>query len=77
MNNHTQIQTIRLGDRVNYHGSLGPDQPLKSSSQGRLVAFVTFGKATLAEVEWDSPGPPRRVNVGKLSLVSGDAAQAA
>lgn len=67
-----RTQTIRAGDTVGYSkaflqstGQLTGDVPL---ARGSVIALHTIGQdVVLAEINWDRPGLPERVNVRNLS----------
>ncbi len=59
-------QTIQVGDTVAYklNGTPVPD------AQGKVIGlFKTKGGKTLADVQWDKLGPPKRLNVESLTKV--------
>lgn len=66
--------TIQAGDRVAYSkqwlqstGQLTGDVP---SARGKVTGLVPLGSSlVLAEIEWDLPDLPTRVNVKNLSRV--------
>jgi hypothetical protein len=68
-----RTQSIKIGDKVGYSHAF-----LKSTGQhtgsvpfakGTVTDLVTFGSATLALVDWDTPDMPERVNVANLARV--------
>jgi hypothetical protein len=69
---HTRTQPIKPGDTVGYSksflqstGQLTGDVPL---ARGKVIALHPIGQETmLAEIEWDNPDLPNRVNVRNLS----------
>jgi hypothetical protein len=59
-------QIIQVGDTVAYNlsGAHAPD------ARGKVLGlFKTNDGKTLADVQWDKLGPPKRVNVRSLSKV--------
>ena len=75
MNWRERTQKIRVGDRVAYSaaflqstGQYAGDVP---HARGEVKALITLGEATLAEIEWDKPDLPRRVNIANLCHVGG------
>lgn len=70
-----RTQKINVGDRVAYcaaflrsTGQYAGDVP---HAKGEVKALVPLGETTLAEIEWDHPDLPTRVNVANLCLVVG------
>ncbi|WP_254508991.1 hypothetical protein [Anatilimnocola floriformis] len=71
---HTK-PAIAVGDKVCYSrqflqstGQQTGDVPF---ARGTVTALVPLGKETLlAEIEWDNPDLPNRVNIQNLSKVS-------
>ena len=58
-------QTIQIGDTVTYRFSVGE---LVSEAQGKVIGlFNTRDGHTMADVEWDKLGPPKRLNVKSLA----------
>lgn len=60
------IQTIQVGDIVAYKlsGAPAPD------AQGKVIGlFKTNDGKTMADVQWDKLGPPKRLNVESLTKV--------
>jgi hypothetical protein len=68
----TRVQAIKPGDTVGYSktflqstGQFTGDAPF---ARGKVIALHRIGQETLlAEIEWDRPGLPDRVNVRNLS----------
>jgi hypothetical protein len=63
---------VKVGDRVAYGrqflrniGCVTGDLP---RARGIVAALVTVGEVTLAEIDWDLPDIPRRVNVKNLCV---------
>jgi len=55
---------VQIGDRVAYRLSTGETMP---GIRGKVLAmFNTQGGQTLADVEWDTLGPPKRLSVTNL-----------
>ncbi len=70
-----KTQKIKVGDRVAYSaaflqstGQYAGDLP---HAKGEVKALVPLGETTLAEIQWDTPELPRRVNVANLCQVGG------
>jgi hypothetical protein len=60
-----QAQTIQVGDTVNYRFSVGE---LVSEAHGKVLGlFNTRDGHTMADVEWDKLGPPKRLNINSLA----------
>lgn len=75
MNWQQRTQKIKVGDRVAYSaaflrstGQYAGDAP---HAKGEVKALVPLGDTVLAEIEWDHPALPNRVNVANLCLVGG------
>lgn len=75
MNWQDRTQKIKVGDRVAYRaaflrstGQYAGDAP---HAQGEVKALVPLGETTLAEIAWDHPDLPKRVNVANLCQVGG------
>jgi hypothetical protein len=68
------MQPIQIGDTVGYSksflqstGQYTGDAPF---ARGMVIALVPLGtEIILAEIEWDKPDLPTRVNVKNLSTV--------
>ena len=61
------VPTIQIGDTVSYRLSIGE---LVSEVRGRVIGlFNTRDGQTMADVEWDKLGPPKRLNVKSLAKV--------
>jgi hypothetical protein len=61
------VPTIQIGDTVSYRLSIGE---LVSEARGRVIGlFNTRDGQTMADVEWDKLGPPKRLNVKSLAKV--------
>ena len=65
---------IEAGDTVAYSrtwlqstGQLTGDTPF---ARGRVKALIPLGSLVLAEIEWNTPNLPERVNVKNLSHVN-------
>jgi hypothetical protein len=56
---------IQVGDRVAYR--LGKGEPRHGVRGKVLGLFNTRNGPTLADVEWDKLGPPKRLNVTNLT----------
>jgi hypothetical protein len=70
-----RTQKINVGDRVAYSaaflrgtGQFTGDVP---HARGEVKALLPLGETTLAEIAWDRPDLPARVNVANLCLVGG------
>ena len=65
---------IKVGDRVCYSRTFlqSTGQYTGDTPQGRgvVTALVPLGGTTLAEIEWNIPDLPGRVNVANLSRVT-------
>ncbi len=68
-----RIQPIKVGDKVAYSkaylqstGSYTGDIP---HARGEVTALIPLGETTLAEIAWDRPEMPARVNVKNLVTV--------
>jgi hypothetical protein len=60
-------QTIQVGDTIAYRLNSGE---ILSDARGKVVAlFNTRDGQTIADVEWDRLGPPKRLNVKSLAKV--------
>jgi hypothetical protein len=70
-----RTQPVKVGDRVAYSkgflrstGQYTGDMP---AAKGIVTALVPLGtETTLAEIEWDKPDLPARVNVKNLCRVN-------
>lgn len=69
-----RTQPIQVGMRVGYSkaflqstGQLIGDVPF---ARGEVTAVVPIGQTLFAEVRWDTPDLPSRVNVRNLATVS-------
>jgi hypothetical protein len=70
-----RTQTVKVGDTVAYSkaflqsiSAYTGDLP---RARGKVTALVTVGKeVTLAEIDWNLPDLPHRVNVMNLCLAS-------
>ncbi len=56
---------VRIGDRVAY--KLGTGEPAPGIRGKVLGMFNTRDGQTLADVEWEKLGPPKRLNVMNLT----------
>jgi hypothetical protein len=70
-----RTQKIKIGDRVAYSaaflqstGQYAGDAP---HAKGIVVALTQLGESTLAQIEWDTPDLPGKVNVANLCQVGG------
>ena len=68
-----RTQPIQVGDAVAYSkaflqsiGCYTGDMP---QARGKVTALVPIGQTVLAEIEWDRPDLPGRVNVKNLCSV--------
>jgi hypothetical protein len=75
MNWQERTRKIKPGDHVAYSaaflqstGQFAGDLP---HAKGHVTALITLGETTLAEIAWDTPDLPRRVNVANLYLIGG------
>lgn len=69
-----RTQEIKVGDRVAYRrqflrdiGCYTGDLP---QARGEVTALVRIGDIVVAEVDWDLPDVPERVNVRNLCSVA-------
>jgi hypothetical protein len=69
-----RISPIRAGDTVAYSktwlqstGQLTGEIPF---ARGRVMSLIPLGSLVLAEIEWNTPNLPERVNVKNLSHVN-------
>ncbi len=58
---------IQVGGRVAYMLSSG--DPVDGTSGKVLGLFNTHDGQTMADVEWDTLGPPRRLNIENLTKI--------
>jgi len=66
-------ETIQIGDTVAYKLSDAP----APDAQGKVIGlFKTKDGKTLADVQWDKLGPPKRLNVRSLTKVGRSATSA-
>ena len=66
-NSHRQSDEVRIGDRVAYRLSTGETVP---GVCGKVIGmFNTQDGQTLADVEWDKLGSPKRLSVTNLTKV--------
>ncbi len=66
-------QPIQVGDTVAYQLSGAP----VTDAQGKVIGlFKTKDGMTLADVQWDKLGPPKRLNVQSLTKVGRSATSA-
>jgi len=66
-----RITPIRAGDIVTYskiwlHSTRQLTGEI-SVARGRVKSLIPFGSQVLAEIEWNAPNLPQRVNVKNLS----------
>lgn len=68
-----RTQPIQVGDTVGYSkqflqstGQYTGDAPF---ARGQVIALHSLGDITLAEIRWDKPDLPDRVNVKNLSTI--------
>jgi hypothetical protein len=68
------VASIEVGDRVCYSkrflqstGQYTGDAP---QGRGTVTALVPLGETTVAEIDWNIPDLPKRVNVANLSRVT-------
>jgi len=61
------VDEVQIGDRVAYRLSTGSPA---NSIRGKVIAvFNTKDGKTMADVEWDKLGSPRRLNITHLAKV--------
>jgi hypothetical protein len=65
-----RTQPLKVGDKVAYSkaflqstGSYTGDIP---HARGKVTGLISIGETTLAEIAWDRPDMPTRVNVKNL-----------
>jgi hypothetical protein len=63
-NSGSPIDEIQVGDRVAF--MLSNSNPVDGTSEKVLALFDTHDGHTMADVEWDTLGPPRRLSVENL-----------
>jgi hypothetical protein len=70
-----RARKIEVGDQVAYSaaflrstGQIAGDAP---HAKGEVIALIPLGSTTLAEIEWDTPDLPTKVNVANLCHVGG------
>jgi hypothetical protein len=56
---------IQIRDRVAY--ALSSGDPVDGTGGKVLGLFITHDGQTMADVEWDTLGPPRRLNIANLT----------
>ncbi|HWY87125.1 MAG TPA: hypothetical protein VNX28_10390 [Gemmataceae bacterium] len=68
-----RTQPLKVGDKVAYSkaflqstGSYTGDIP---HARGEVTALISIGETTLAEITWDKPDLPAKVNVKNLVSV--------
>lgn len=68
-----RVQPVKVGDIVGYSkaflqstGQYTGDAPF---ARGKVLALHSLGDTILAEIDWDKPDLPSRVNVKNLSTV--------
>jgi hypothetical protein len=58
---------IQIGDNVAYRLTTGEPAP---TGRGKVIGmFLTRDGQTLADVEWDKLGPPKRLSITNLTKV--------
>jgi hypothetical protein len=69
-----RVAPIEVGDRVCYSkrflqstGQYTGDSP---QGRGTVTALLPLGETTLAQIDWNIPDLPKRVNVANLSRVT-------
>ena len=63
----TPVDGVQVGDHVEYRLGTGD---IASGVRGKVIAvFNTQDGKTLADVEWDKLGSPRRLNITNLTKV--------
>ena len=63
----TTVDEVQVGDHVAYRLSTGY---IASDNRGKVLAvFKTQDGKTMADVEWDSLGSPKRLNITYLTKV--------
>jgi hypothetical protein len=61
----TDADTINVGDQVGYRTTHGE---IQGNARGKVLGiFRTRDGKTLADVEWDRLGMPKRVGIDRLS----------
>ncbi len=59
------VDEVQVGDRVAYRLSTG--EPLEGACGKVIGIFHTHDGQSLADVEWDTLGPPRRLSITNLT----------
>ena len=63
----SSVGEVQVGDRVAYRLSTG-DRARHRVIEGKVIAmFNTHDGQTLADVEWDTLGAPRRLHITNLT----------
>ena len=70
-----RIPTIKVGDTVAYSEtflhSIGQEFDNVKRARGRVTALITVHKElTMAEIDWDAPYLPKRVDIKHLIATS-------
>jgi len=65
LDSRTLSEEVEVGDRVGYRLSTGEPAP---GVQGKVIGIIkTQDGQTLADVEWDNLGSPKRLNITNLT----------
>ena len=63
----TDAETINVGDQVGYRSTHGE---ILGNARGKVLGiFRTRDGKTLAEVEWEGLGLPKRVSIDRLTRI--------
>jgi hypothetical protein len=63
----TDTDTINVGDQVGYRAT---DGEILGSDRGKVLGiFRTRDGKTLADIEWDGLGMPKRVGIERLTKI--------
>jgi hypothetical protein len=61
------VEEIQVGDHVAF--KLSADDPAHGF-RGKVIGMINTQDAqTLVDVEWDTLGPPRRLNISRLTKI--------
>ena len=66
-NSDNTVGDVQVGDRVAYR--LSTDEHAHGARGKVMGIFTTQDRQTLADVQWDTLGPPRRLNISNLTKI--------